>query len=275
MPVIDPGETFELFLVFRGASGYLYNVNWIDFVGPGIAAGPSDDRAADGDRHAERAGRLRWLVPYADRGDAELRGRARVPDRHRRVDRVPDARCASPPTACTGSTTGHARTGCRRPVGPLDFKLDQAAPTTTAALEGLTTGDTFTGAVRVTLSAADATSGVGAIQWRPAGETAPRAYTAAFTLPAAAGEQAIEYRALDAAGNAEDWKRASFRSPEGIKPTVTLQWPKPGMVVPASGRVPFRVAVGGRDGASCADVTVRAARRARPWRPRRRAAPER
>ena len=30
------------------------------------------------------------------------------------------------------------------------------------------------------------------------------------------------------------------------------------MVVPASGRVPFRVAVGGRDGASCADVTVRA-----------------
>ena len=91
----------------------------------------------------------------------------------------------------------------------LELKVDQTVPATTAVLDGVTSGGTFTGAVRLTLAATDATSGVARTEWRLAGESA-QAYTAAVTLPAAAGERTIEYRSLDAAGNAEPWKRASF-----------------------------------------------------------------
>ena len=117
----------------------------------------------------------------------------------------------------------------------LELKVDQTVPATTAALEGVTSGGTFTGAVRLTLAATDATSGVARTEWRLAGESA-QAYTAAVTLPAAAGERTIEYRSLDAAGNAEPWKRASFRSPSGTVPQVALEWPAANAVVPASGR---------------------------------------
>ena len=40
-------------------------------------------------------------------------------------------------------------------------------------------------------------------------------------------------------------------------PQVALEWPAANAVVPASGRVPFRVAVAGRGPEACADVTVR------------------
>ena len=129
-------------------------------------------------------------------------------------------------------------------------------PATTAVLDGVTSGGTFTGAVRLTLAATDATSGVARTEWRLAGESA-QAYTAAVTLPAAAGERTIEYRSVDAAGNAEAWKRASFTSPSGTPPQVTLEWPAANAVVPASGRVPYRVAVAGRGAEACADVVVR------------------
>ena len=62
---------------------------------------------------------------------------------------------------------------------------------------------------------------------------------------------------MDAAGNAEPWKRASFSSPSGTVPQVALEWPAANAVVPAKRRVPFRVAVAGRGPEACADVTVR------------------
>lgn len=37
-PVTDPGGTRELFLVFKGGKGSLFNVNWFEFVGPGVSA---------------------------------------------------------------------------------------------------------------------------------------------------------------------------------------------------------------------------------------------
>ena len=256
VPIIDPGETFDLFLVFRGASGYLYNVNWIDFVGAGIAAGPPTIGPPTAVAAPSAPNGLGdW---YTSPVEVTLSSDAT------REYRIGTGAWTAYTTPVRFATDGIYRLDYRaRKDGlpsagrSLDVKLDQAAPETTAALDGLTTGDTFTGEVRVTLAASDATSGVSRTEWRPVGETAPRTYTAPFTLPAAAGEQAIEYRALDVAGNAGEWKQASFRSPEGIRPTVTLEWPKAGVVAPVSNKIPFRVAVSGREGAKCSDVTVR------------------
>ena len=114
VPVIDPGETFKLVLVFRGASGYLYNINWIDFVGAGLAAGPSTIG-----RRRRPPRRLRRTAPAVGTG---RRSRSHWPPRPRASTASGRARgrrirrrCASPPTGCSGSTTGRARTGCRRP----------------------------------------------------------------------------------------------------------------------------------------------------------------
>ena len=248
----------------------------MDFVGPGRGGRPVDDRPADGDRRPERAGRLRGLV-HGRRSRSTLASEAA---REYRIGTGAWTRVQRRPVRFATDGVFRLDYRARKDGLPsagrsLDLKVDQAAPTTTAALEGLTTGDTFTGAVRVTLSAADATSGVGATQWRLAGETAPRAYTAAFTLPAAAGEQAIEYRALDAAGNAEEWKRASFRSPEGIRPTGHAPVAGGGMVCPAS-----RTRAVPRGGRRARGRELRRRHgagswRARPWPPRRRAAPAR
>lgn len=44
-PIADPGGARELFLVFRGGEGALFNVNWMDAIGPGLEAAqpvPSD-----------------------------------------------------------------------------------------------------------------------------------------------------------------------------------------------------------------------------------------
>ena len=252
VPVIDPGDTFDLFLVFRGASGYLYNLNWVDFVGPGLAAGPSAvspptatvaEPGAGGwytspvevtlNSEAAREYRIgtgAW-TPYSAPVRFAADGVFRL-DYRARKDGLPSA--------------GRS----------LELQVDQTVPATTAVLDGVTSGGTFTGAVRLTLAATDATSGVARTEWRLAGQSA-QAYTAAVTLPAAADERTIEYRSLDAAGNAEPWKRASFASPSGTVPQVTLEWPAANAVVPASGRVPFRVAVAGRGPEACADVTVR------------------
>ena len=159
VPIIDPGETFDLVLVFRGASGYLYNVNWIDFVGAGRRRGPADDRAADRDGRPGRPERRGRLVHVAGRGDADVGGR-------RASTAIGTGAWTTYTTPVRFATDGIYRLDYRaRKDGlpsagqSLDVKVDQAAPATTAALEGLTSGDTFTGAVRVTLTAADADVG--------------------------------------------------------------------------------------------------------------------
>ncbi|MDA0180116.1 carbohydrate-binding protein [Solirubrobacter phytolaccae] len=254
VPIIDPGDTFDLFLVFRGASGYLYNLNWVDFVGPGLAAGPSAV-APPTATVAEPTGANGW---YTAPVDVTLTADAA------REYRIGTGAWTAYTAPVRFATDGVFRLDYRaRKDGlpstgrSLDLKLDQAAPATAAALEGVVSGETFTGAVRFTLTAADATSGVAKTEWRLAGDAAAQAYTAAVTLAAAAGERTVEYRSVDAAGNAEAWKRASFTSPSGTRPKVTLQSPGAGLVVPASGRVPFHVVVDGRGPEGCADVTVR------------------
>ncbi len=252
VPVIDPGDTFDLFLVFRGASGYLYNLNWVDFVGPGLAAGPS--AVSPPTATVAEPGAGGW---YTSPVEVTLNSEAA------REYRIGTGAWTPYTAPVRFATDGVFRLDYRaRKDGlpsagrSLELKVDQTVPATTAVLDGVTSGGTFTGAVRLTLAATDATSGVARTEWRLAGESA-QAYTAAVTLPAAAGERTIEYRSLDAAGNAEPWKRASFSSPSGTVPQVALEWPAANAVVPASGRVPFRVAVAGRGPEACADVTVR------------------
>lgn len=46
MPIQDPGGTHELFFVFSGNAGYLFNLNWIEFHGQGVAT--NDLNAAKG-----------------------------------------------------------------------------------------------------------------------------------------------------------------------------------------------------------------------------------
>jgi len=255
-PVVDPGGTFDLYLVFRGAGGYLLNLNWFDFVGEGLAGGPppavvpvaaTDPATPDGNEGwftspvdltvtAEGAPEYRvdfgaW-TPYAAPVRFDHDGRFRI-DYRTRVD------------------------GQATPAGSLELAIDLTDPETTASLEGLTSGQTFTGEVRATLAATDATSGLAQIQWRRAGDTSHQVYTGPLTLEQRDGPQTLEFRALDRAGNAEDWQSVTFRSPTGDKPQVTVDWPPSGGVVPASGWVPYRVDVGGREGVDCEDVTVR------------------
>lgn len=42
----DPGGTHELYLVFKGGEGALFNVNWIDFIGKGVAVDPPEGHGA-------------------------------------------------------------------------------------------------------------------------------------------------------------------------------------------------------------------------------------
>ena len=86
--------------------------------------------------------------------------------------------------------------------------LDQTAPTTTASLSGNSTGcSTFDGTVTVTLTASDATSGVGSTVYQVDGG-AVHTYTAAFTV-SGNGNHTVTYHSTDHAGNVEATKSTS------------------------------------------------------------------
>jgi cytochrome c len=256
-PVTDPGETFDMFLVFRGASGFLLNLNWFDFVGAGVAGGPPL-AVAPPEASTEPAapnGAAGW---YTSPVDVTL---ASTADREYRVNFGAWTAYAEP---VRFGTDGRYRVDYRARVGEqataartLDLAVDTTKPRTTAALEGLTSGATFTGAVRAELAAGDATSGVAQIQWRFAGESGHKVYSGPLTLERRDGAQTLEFRAVDVAGNVEDWQSVTFRSPSGDKPQVAIASPPSGGVVPASGMVPYRVEVTGREGVDCEGVTVR------------------
>src|ERR687895_493450 len=255
--VTDPGETFDMVLVFRGASGFLLNLNWFDFVGAGVAGGPPPavgPPEATTDPAAPNGAAGWYTVPP----DLTLSSSAA---REYRVNFGAWTAYAEP---VRFGTDGRYRVDYRARVGEqataastLDLAVDTTKPRTTANLEGLTSGTTFTGEVRAQLAATDATSGVAQIQWRFGAESEHRVYAGPLTLERRDGLQTLEFRAVDVAGNAEDWQSLTFRSPSGDKPQVAIASPASGGGLPASGMGPYDVEVSGREGIECDDVTVR------------------
>jgi cytochrome c len=94
-------------------------------------------------------------------------------------------------------------------VGSVAFSLDQAPPETSATLEGDEDGDGYVGPVTVTLSAEDATSGVAATHYRMAGDDDHVEYDEPFVVMGE-GEQTVEFRSVDVAGNVEEWQQVTF-----------------------------------------------------------------
>ncbi len=101
----------------------------------------------------------------------------------------------------------------------VEVKVDTTAPVTTAAFAPPTDAGWHNGAVPVTLSAADAGSGVTAVQWSLDGG----AWTP-YTAPVAVtgdGQHELLYRATDAAGNTETLKSAIIKI-DSARPTVIV-----------------------------------------------------
>jgi hypothetical protein len=91
------------------------------------------------------------------------------------------------------------------------FNYDSTPPATTDSLSGtLGTAGWYTSAVKVTLSATDATSGVAATYYR-LDNGSQQSYTgSAFTVPSA-GSHTVEFWSVDAAGNTEIAHTDSFK----------------------------------------------------------------
>ncbi|WP_162449643.1 ThuA domain-containing protein [Phytoactinopolyspora mesophila] len=94
-------------------------------------------------------------------------------------------------------------------VGSVSVSLDQAPPETSATLDGDEDGDGYVGPVTVTLAAEDATSGVGETHYRMAGDDEPVEYDEPFVVMGE-GEQTVEFRSVDVAGNVEEWQQVTF-----------------------------------------------------------------
>lgn len=108
--------------------------------------------------------------------------------------------------------TGVSRTGT--------FIVDATPPVSTASAAS-TAGRNgwIVSPVTVTLTARDATSGVGSLWWRVDGGTATRYATAArFTGD---GTRVFEYRAIDRAGIRETWHALTFKI-DATPPTIAL-----------------------------------------------------
>ncbi|RIQ29641.1 ThuA domain-containing protein [Jiangella rhizosphaerae] len=89
--------------------------------------------------------------------------------------------------------------------GTVEVAVDLTAPETTATVEGQLDGDVYLGPATLTLAATDAASGAVETHYRLAGQGDHTVYSGPVTLdPAAVYE--VEYRSVDAAGNAGDWQ---------------------------------------------------------------------
>jgi hypothetical protein len=99
-----------------------------------------------------------------------------------------------------GSTSGDTT------YGPICF--DDIAPSTTAALSGTLKGSVYDTAVKVTLSATDATSGVAHTYYSVDGG-GYAAYAGAFTI-SALGSHTVRFYSVDNASNTESLKSVSF-----------------------------------------------------------------
>ena len=85
---------------------------------------------------------------------------------------------------------------------------DTVAPSTSASLSGSKVGTVYSSAVKVTLSASDATSGVSATYYQIDGG-ALQTYSAPFTI-SATGNHTVAYYSRDVAGNYESTKSVNF-----------------------------------------------------------------
>ncbi len=105
---------------------------------------------------------------------------------------------------------------------PLLVVLDRAPPSTLAAAEGPAGHRGWiVGAARLSLAAADDSSGVARSEWRSGGPWL--AYDG--PVPLADGVHAIDYRSVDRAGNAEAARRVTVRV-DATPPTTRLDAPR-------------------------------------------------
>ncbi len=122
------------------------------------------------------------------------------------------------PTGWTGMVSKFDVTAPEPPdssgIGETEFLIDQTPSVSEAALEGDQSGDVFTGAVTVTLDAADATSGVGQTQYRMAGDEEFTTYDDPFSVESS-GDHVVEFRSTDIAGNVEDVQSVEFTIADG------------------------------------------------------------
>lgn len=85
---------------------------------------------------------------------------------------------------------------------------DTVAPSTSASLSGSKVGTVYSSAVKVTLSASDATSGVSATYYQVDGG-AVQTYSGVFTI-SSTGNHTVAYYSRDVAGNYESTKSVNF-----------------------------------------------------------------
>jgi hypothetical protein len=101
----------------------------------------------------------------------------------------------------------------------LDVRFDPTAPSTTATFAAPSDGGWHNGAVPVTLVAADAGSGVSALEYAlDGGNWAP--YTEPVDITGD-GTHTLAYRSRDRAGNTEPEKAATVKI-DGVRPTVLV-----------------------------------------------------
>ncbi|MGW6227715.1 ThuA domain-containing protein [Cellulosimicrobium cellulans] len=254
--VDDPGETFDLVLLFKGADGYLLNLNWFDLTGEGAAGGPPvvvpapTAQVSPAEPTASGWYRDAVTVTLSAEGDDAIEYQ------------IGNSGTWLPYTAPvvldedgTFDVSYRAvRDGKASNRGQVSARVDGTAPSSTADLVAGTSDGSFTGAVQVTLESEDATSGVAVTAVRVDGG-AEAAYTGAFTVTGA-GDHTVEYRSTDTAGNVEEWRTVRFESPSGQVPQITLSEPPLGGVVPFGKAVPYEATIPDAT-ADCADVRAR------------------
>ncbi|MEU1970806.1 ThuA domain-containing protein [Microbacterium sp. NPDC019599] len=254
--VDDPGETFDLFLVFRGPTGYLFNLNWMDFVGTGAAGGQPPVIAAPTAtvNPAAPTGSNEW---YVDPVKVTLNATAGDSIQYR-VNGSGWASYTGPVTIDAAGTNlveyRATRGAFHSPRGSVTLNIDATAPATTNSLQAVAQNGSFTGAVGVTLAATDATSGIARTEYRVDGG-AVTTYTQPFVVTGAS-DHTVLYRSVDKAGLAEDWKTVRFHSPQGTQPVLTVSKPEPGGIAPIGTSVPFVASVTGGQ-VDCRDVRAR------------------
>ncbi|MTD13899.1 DUF1349 domain-containing protein [Nakamurella sp. YIM 132087] len=125
----------------------------------------------------------------------------------------------------------------------VEVKVDATAPDVAANLDG-------DNPVTVSLIAADATSGIGAVSYR-IGAGTWTAYTTPFTVTRTAAVQKVEFKAVDKAGNTSPVRSVAVpAAPVVLKPSVTAHTVSParapfGTVVTASIQVTSTGTIGG------------------------------
>ncbi len=104
----------------------------------------------------------------------------------------------------------------------LSFRIDTAAPSSSASLAGTLVNGSYVGAVNVTLTASDVTSGVASTTYRVDGG-AWTPYASTFTV-SSAGAHTVQFASTDNAGNVESTRSVVFTiATSADVPVTTLE----------------------------------------------------